>query len=153
MAITEGGHMFLKAVDCSDIEKVDPDNVIQVITDNAKNCSGARLLIEGLYSNIVWTPCVDDVRKAKFVKEKVIDGIWWDLIDYILSSTAPIYDMLRDTKIEKVRVTIYRHEGQRLEDLSTFYEMHKILVDRWNKNNTLLHCFTHSLNPRYYSDQ
>lgn len=30
--------------------------------------------------------------------------------------------------------------------------MHGILVARWAKNNTPLHCLAHSLNPRYYSD-
>ncbi|GAV69128.1 LOW QUALITY PROTEIN: Dimer_Tnp_hAT domain-containing protein, partial [Cephalotus follicularis] len=29
--------------------------------------------------------------------------------------------------------------------------VHEILVDRWNKSNTHLHCLAHSLNPRYYS--
>ncbi|KAG5540905.1 hypothetical protein RHGRI_020969 [Rhododendron griersonianum] len=112
----------------------------------------------------------DDTGKAKFVKEKVLDDIWWDDIDYILSFTSPMYDMLRicdtdkpclhlvydmwDTMIEKVEVAIYRHEGKRHEDSSTFYEVvHAILVDRWNKNNTPLHCLAHSLNPRYYSDE
>ncbi|KAG5524531.1 hypothetical protein RHGRI_031254 [Rhododendron griersonianum] len=112
----------------------------------------------------------DDTGKAKFVKEKVLDDIWWDSIDYILSFTSPMYDMLRicdtdkpclhlvydmwDTMIEKVKIAIYRHEGKRHKDSSTFYEVvHTILVDRWNKNNTPLHCLAHSLNPRYYSDE
>lgn len=281
MAITEGGPMFLKAVNCSGeikdkyfifelmkevIAEVGHEHVIQVITDNAKNCSGAGLLIEGLYPNIVWTPCVvhtlnlalqnicaaknlennqdtyqecswitviaddvsfiknfimnhsmrlamfnifvplkllsvastrfasvlvmlkrfklikgslqnmvisdqwnsyreDDVGKAKFMKERVLDDIWWDSIDYILSFTAPIYDMLRfcdtdrpclhlvydmwDSMIEKVRLVIYRREGKRPDETSTFFEVvHQILVYRWNKNNTSLHCLAHSLNPR-----
>ncbi|KAL3745851.1 hypothetical protein ACJRO7_014884 [Eucalyptus globulus] len=109
-------------------------------------------------------------EKAKFVKEKVFDDFWWDLIDYILSFTAPIYDMLRicDTDkpclhlvydmwgsmIEKVKKAIYAHEVKRLDEKSTFYEViHTILVDRWTKNNTPFHCLAHVLNPRYYSDQ
>ena len=276
MAVTESGPMFLKAVDCSGetkdkvfifgllkevIDEVGPDNVIQVITDNAKNCAGAGLLIEGLYPNIVWTPCVvhtlnlalqnicmaknlennrvtyeecswipqvmfiksfimnhsmrlamfnefvplkllsvattrfasvlvmlrrfklikgslqamvisekwssyreDDGGKARTVKEKVLDDVWWDKMDYILSFTSPIYDMLGacdtdkpclhlvydmwDTMIEKVKVAIHRHEGKRLEESSTFFELvHQILVDSWNKNNTpppLLSSFTKS---------
>ena len=73
MAVTEGGPMFLKAVDCSGqtkdkhfiagilrevIEEVGPNNVVQVITDNAKNCAGAGALINQLYPHISWTPCV-----------------------------------------------------------------------------------------------
>ncbi|CAL5368910.1 unnamed protein product [Camellia sinensis] len=111
----------------------------------------------------------DDIGKAKFVKDKLLDDFWWDQVDYILSFTAPIYDMIRvcdtdrpslhlvydmwDTMIEKVKMVIYKHEGKQLEDESTFYNVvHQILVDRWNKNNTPLHCLAHSLNPRYYSD-
>ena len=281
MAVTESGPMFLKAVDCTGeikdkffiygllkevIEDVGPQNVIQVITDNAKNCAGAGHLIETQFENIVWTPCVvhtlnlalqnicmakniennqltyeecswitdlaedvvfvknyimnhsmrlaifnefvplkllsvastrfasvlvmlkrfklikgslqamviserwslyrdDDKEKAKAVKDFVLDDIWWDKMTYVLSFTAPIYDMLRvcdtdrpclhlvydmwDTMIEKVKGAIYRHEGKRLDETSTFYDVvHKILVDRWNKNNTPLHCLAHSLNPR-----
>ncbi|CAL5383489.1 unnamed protein product [Camellia sinensis] len=111
----------------------------------------------------------DDIGKAKFVKDKLLDDFWWDQVDYILSFTAPIYDMIRvcdtdrpslhlvydmwDTMIEKVKMVICKHEGKRLEDESTFYNVvHQILVDRWNKNNTPLHCLAHSSNPRYYSD-
>ena len=107
----------------------------------------------------------DDKERAKAVKDFVLDDIWWDKMTYVLSFTAPIYDMLRvcdtdrpcfhlvydmwDTMIEKVKGAIYRHEGKRLDETSTFYDVvHKILVDRWNKNNTPLHCLAHSLNPR-----
>lgn len=80
-------------------------------------------------------------------------------MDYILSFTAPIYDMLRacdtdkptlhliydmwDTMIERVKLAIYTHERIHLDDV-----IHKILVDRWNKKNTPLHCLAHALNPR-----
>jgi len=68
----------------------------------------------------------DDVRKAKKVKETLLNDIWWDKVDYILSFTTPIYDVLRktdndmaclhleyemwDSMIENVRQVIYRHE-------------------------------------------
>ncbi|KAG5556173.1 hypothetical protein RHGRI_006710 [Rhododendron griersonianum] len=256
MAVTEGGPMFLKAVDCSGdtkdkyficdllkdvIEEVGPENVVQVITDNAKNCAGAGLLIEGLYPNIYWTPCVvhtlnlalQNICAAKnvennqvtydecswitiiaddvsFIKNYIMNhsmrlAIFNDFVPLKLLSVAStrfasvmvmlkrfkllktslqtmvisprwnsyreddtgkakicdtdkpclhlVYDMW-DTMIEKVKVAIYRHEGKRHEDSSTFYEVvHAILVDRWNKNNTPLHCLAHSLNPRYYSDE
>ncbi|XP_020242938.1 uncharacterized protein LOC109821157 [Asparagus officinalis] len=111
----------------------------------------------------------DDVGKAQFIKEKVLDDLWWDRVDYIIAFTAPIYDMIRltdtdkpnlhlvydmwDTMIENVNVVIYRHEGKIKNDPSSFYDVvHKILVDRWNKRNTPLHCLAHSLNPRYYHE-
>ena len=35
-------------------------------------------------------------------------------------------------------------------EVSPFYQVvYQILVDRWAKNNTPLHCLAHSLNPRY----
>jgi hypothetical protein len=37
----------------------------------------------------------NDVSKTQFVKEKIINDIWCDKINYILSFTEPIYDMLR----------------------------------------------------------
>ncbi|XP_057467262.1 uncharacterized protein LOC130796494 [Actinidia eriantha] len=107
---------------------------------------------------------------ASFVRETLLDEKWWDKVDYILSFTAPIYDMLRecdtdrptlhliydmwDSMIHKVKCAIYKHEGKSLDDEIEFYNVvHKILVDRWNKNNTPLHCLAHALNPRYYSDK
>ncbi|XP_077251746.1 uncharacterized protein LOC143890963 [Tasmannia lanceolata] len=133
-----------------------------------------KLLKQGLQAMVIsdkWT-CYrdDDVGKARFVKEKVLDDVWWDSIDYILAFTSLIYDMLRecdtdmpclhlvydlwDTMIEKVRAAIYRKEGKRKEDESKFFDVvHEILFARWNKSNTPLHCLAHSLNPRYYSEQ
>ena len=56
--------------------------------------------------------------------------------------------------IENVKVVIYRHEGKNEKEVSPFYTIvHKILVDRWAKSNTPLHCLAHSLNPRYYSEE
>ena len=43
----------------------------------------------------------DDVRKAKFVKDKVLDDKWWDKIDYIVSFTKLIYGMLRFDDTDK----------------------------------------------------
>ncbi|KAI8529872.1 hypothetical protein RHMOL_Rhmol11G0008200 [Rhododendron molle] len=111
----------------------------------------------------------DDVVKANLVRTKLLDDVWWSLIDYILSFTAPIYDMLRacdtdkaclqlvcdmwDSMIEMVKLAIYKHEGKRLEQECSFYNVvYQILADRWTKNNTPLHCLAHSLNPKYHMD-
>ncbi|KAH1261636.1 hypothetical protein GmHk_02G004453 [Glycine max] len=112
----------------------------------------------------------DDVAKAKFVKDTLLDDNWWDKVDYILSFTSPIYDVLRrfnteasslhlvyemwDSMIEKVKNVIYQYEGKEESEGSTFYEVvHSILIDRWIKSSTPLHCLAHSLNPRYYSHE
>ncbi|XP_028080800.1 uncharacterized protein LOC114282355 [Camellia sinensis] len=90
----------------------------------------------------------DDIGKAKFVNDKLLDDFWWNQVDYILFFDAPIYDMIRvcdtdrpslhfvydmwDTMIEKVKMVIYKHEGKLLEEESTFYNVvHQILVDRY----------------------
>ena len=36
----------------------------------------------------------DDVGKSQKVKEMILSDRWWDVVDYILEFTAPIYDML-----------------------------------------------------------
>ncbi|XP_025628477.2 uncharacterized protein [Arachis hypogaea] len=112
----------------------------------------------------------DDVGKAEFVKEKILSDNWWQKVDYILSFTDPIYDVLRstdtdtpslhlvyemwDSMIEKVKKVIYHYEKKDESEESTFFNVvNSILIERWTKSSTPLHCFAHSLNPRYYSHQ
>ena len=110
----------------------------------------------------------DDIGKALFVKEKVLSNVWWDKIDYIPSFTLPVYKMLRfcdtdkpclhlvyemwDSMIERVKATNYRREGKLENEDSTLYSVvHQILVERWTKSSTPLHCLAQFLNPRYKS--
>ena len=89
----------------------------------------------------------------------------WDKVDYILEFTAPIYDMLRvadtyklclhlvyemwDSMIEKVKTEIYRHKGLEDDEYSPFWGVvYEILIDRWTKNCTPLHCLAYFLNPK-----
>jgi len=107
----------------------------------------------------------DDMEQAQFVKEKVLNDLWWDKINYIIAFTEPIYDMISvtdtnkpslhlvydmwDTTIEKAKSVIYWHEEKRENEQSLFYDIvHQILEDRWNKTNMPLQCLAHSLNPR-----
>jgi len=106
--------------------------------------------LQDMFLSDRWSLYRDDLGKAQFVKEKVLDDFWWDNIDYIIAFTDPIYDMIRvtdtnkpslhfvydiwDIMIEKVKVAIYRHEGKRDNEQSSFYDVvHKILEDRWKK--------------------
>ncbi|XP_034217319.1 uncharacterized protein LOC117628874 [Prunus dulcis] len=281
MAVCESGPMFLKAINCEgeckdkffmanllieSIREIGPQNVVQVVTDNAPVCKAAGHIVEAKFKHIFWTPCVvhtlnlalknicspvprnpevyeqcswistissdawfiknfimnhnmrlsmyndhcklkllsvaetrfastivmlrrfkqvkqgleqmviseqwdiykeDDVVKARTVKEKILDECFWEDIDYILNFTSPIYEMLRlsdtdmpclhliyewwDSMIEKVKTIIYRKERKQLNEESMFFNVvHEILVDRWTKSSTPLHCFAHSLNPKYY---
>ncbi|XP_038709954.1 uncharacterized protein LOC120004739 [Tripterygium wilfordii] len=112
----------------------------------------------------------DDVGKAQNVKEIILNDLWWDKVERVISFTNLIYEMLRcadtdkltlhliydmwDSMIEGVKASIYRFEGKELTEESSFYSIvHSILVGRWNKSNTPLHCLAHSLNPRYYSKE
>ncbi|XP_074361159.1 uncharacterized protein LOC141701395 [Apium graveolens] len=284
MAVTENGPMFLKAVnfECEVKDKfhlatlmrevimeVGPQNVVQVITDNAPVCKAAGMIIEASFPHIFWTPCVVhtlnlalknicdaknsesnrevydechwitevasaamliknfilnhnmvnimfnlfsplkllcvaetrfasviimlrrfkllkralerlvlceewstyreyDLPKAQVMRMTILDENWWDSVDYILEFTAPMYDMLRfsdtdkpslhlvydmwDDMIEKVKNIIYRHEKKELFEESHFYDVvYAILIARWTKSSSPIHCFAHSLNPRYYS--
>ncbi|XP_016647083.1 PREDICTED: uncharacterized protein LOC107880321 [Prunus mume] len=100
----------------------------------------------------------DDVGKARAVKEKILDEYFWDEIDYILSFTASIYEMIRmadtdkpslhlvyewwDTMIEKVKAAIYRKEHKQLHEQSDFFDVvYQIILERWTKSSTPLHCF------------
>ena len=126
--------------------------------------------IKGTFQSMViseqWATYRDyDVEKAQFVKVKVLNDLWWDKVEYILSFTEPIYEMLRiadidsptlhliydmwDSMIENVKSAIYRHERKEEHEESTFYVVvYNILVDRWTKSKTPLHCLAHSLNHK-----
>jgi hypothetical protein len=99
------------------------------------------------------------------VKATLLNDTWWGKVDYILLFTGPIYHVLRrtdreasclhlvyemwDTMIENVRNAIYKHEGISPVEESTFHQVvHGILIERWTKSSTPLHCLAHSLNPR-----
>ncbi|XP_074342711.1 uncharacterized protein LOC141680360 [Apium graveolens] len=216
MVVTKNGFMFLKAAnyEVKDkfhlatlmrevIMKVGPQNVVQVITDNAPICKAAGMVIEASFPHIFWTPCVVhtlnltlknicdaknsesnrevlvlceewstyreyDLPKAQVIRMTILDEYWWDGVDYILEFTAPMYDILRfsdtdkpslylvydmwDDMIEKVKNIIYRHEKKELFEESPFYDVvYTILIARWTKSSSPIHCFAHSLNPRYYS--
>jgi len=73
MAVMDSGPMFLKSINASDeikdkdfiarhmrdvVMEVGPDNVVQIITDNATVCKATGMLIELEFPSIYWTPCV-----------------------------------------------------------------------------------------------
>ena len=82
--------MFLRAVDCEGqvkdgpfianilcqaIEEVGHQNVVQVVTNNAKNCRAVGLLIEEKYPHIFWTPCA--VHSLNLMLQKIGSKIEW----------------------------------------------------------------------------
>ena len=84
IAVSTRGAMFLRAVDCEGqvkdgpfianiliqaIEQVGPQNVVQVVTDNAKNCGVVGLLVEERYEHIFWPPC--SVHSLNLMLQKI----------------------------------------------------------------------------------
>ena len=55
MQVKDGS--FIANILIEDIEQMGARNVVQVITDNAKNCRVAGLFVEERYQHIFWTPC------------------------------------------------------------------------------------------------
>ena len=73
MAVSEGGSMFLKAINCegetkykhfiadlliNTIQETGHQKVVQVITDNAATCKAVGHIVEAKFRHIFWTPCV-----------------------------------------------------------------------------------------------
>ncbi|KAH7557252.1 hypothetical protein JRO89_XS11G0088300 [Xanthoceras sorbifolium] len=113
---------FIASLLIESIGEIGPHNVVQVITDNAAACKAAGLLIEAKFQHIFWTPCV--VHTLNLALKNICSP-----------SSHP------------------RKERKKLNKESRFFDVvHGILVERWTKSNTPLHCLTHSLNPRYYHE-
>eukprot|EP00253_Pinus_taeda_P027332 PITA_27332 len=95
--------MFLKAVDCSGIEKdasfistllidaiesVGPHNVVLVITDNTQVCKVVGLIVEGRYDHIFWTSCA--VHSLNLMLAKIGENEWMDEI-YVASKEIQMF--------------------------------------------------------------
>ena len=111
---------------------------------------------------------------SKKVKDTVLDDDWWERVDLTISIKEPIISLLRfelcrhgqahprrdvyegwDSMIETMKTIVLENEcpeyGTSTESLwSTIQD---ILIARWGKNCTPLHCLAHSLNPRFYSQE
>jgi hypothetical protein len=90
IASSPKGEMFLRAEDCSGevkdsnftteilivvIEQVGPENVVQVITDNAHFCKVVGLIVESRYNHIFWTPCI--VHNLNLILEEIEAKTSW----------------------------------------------------------------------------
>ena len=122
--------------------------------------------LESMVVSEAWSTYRDNhCGQATLVREKILNDDWGDNVDYILDFTRPIYDMIRacdtdkaslhlvyenwDSMISKVKEIIYNHEHKQRHEYSSFFSVvETILLSRWKKSNTPLHCLAHSLNPR-----
>ena len=73
IAVLESGPIFLKAINCEEetkdkhfitdllintIQDIDPQKVVQVITDNVVACKATEHIVEAKFRHIFWTSCV-----------------------------------------------------------------------------------------------
>jgi len=112
-----------------------------------------------------------DQIASKKVKDTVLDDGWWEKVDLTIKIMEPIISLLRfadtdkpilgdvyegwDSMIETMKTVVLANEcleyGTSAESLwSTIQD---ILISRWDKNCTPLHCLAHSLNPKFYSHE
>ena len=112
-----------------------------------------------------------DQAASKKVKDTVLDDLWWEKVDLVIQIMEPIISLLRfadtdqpilgevyegwDSMIESVRTIILQSQCPEYETSpeAFFTVIQDILVSRWDKNCTPLHCLAHSLNPKYYSHE
>ena len=110
-----------------------------------------------------------DQSASKKVKDTILDDVWWERVDLTIKIMEPLISLLRfadtdqpilaevyeewDSMIESMRTIVMENEcpkyGTSAENLWTI--IRDILISRWDKNCTPLHCLAHSLNPKFYS--
>jgi hypothetical protein len=64
------------------MEKLGPQNVVQIVTDSAANCKAAGALLETEYPHLTWSPCaahildlcMEDIGRLKVVSDVVEVG-------------------------------------------------------------------------------
>nr|GEW35197.1 hypothetical protein [Tanacetum cinerariifolium] len=156
------------------INEIGHQNVVKIIIDNAANAYEQCSLIKDVHEdalaikNFIMNHNMRGSIFSKFTPLRLLSVVDTRFASMIVM-LKPIYEMISacDTDkpclhlvyemwvsmIEKVKIEIYKKEKHPTSQLSLFYDVvHGILVARWAKNNTPLHCLAHSLNPWYYSD-
>lgn len=153
------GVLFLKVVDASGNKKtsefifkileevileVGEENVVQVITDNASNCVGARKMIMDKYRKIYWTPCaahcldllLHDLAKFPWINEIVRRGEQISHFIFNHQLTLNLYrnnasrELLRpcDTRFATYYITIKRLVEEKGSIRGVFY-------NEWEKSH------------------
>ncbi|MFA1236640.1 hypothetical protein, partial [Klebsiella pneumoniae] len=71
----------------------------------------------------------------------------------LLHKVYEMWDVMIE-QIQSIVLHVYRKVIPFIVDKKAFFaRIHKILVERWDKSNTPLHCMAHALNPKYYTDK
>eukprot|EP00253_Pinus_taeda_P014332 PITA_14332 len=139
VAVCPQAATFLKAVDCSGIEKdasfifailidaiesVGPHKVVQVITDNAHVCKVAGLIVEGQYDHIFWTPCA--IHSLNLMLAKIGEIEW---INEIYVAAKEIQMFITNHSMSQ---TIYRGftKLELLKVAETRFASHTLVIKR-----------------------
>ena len=103
------------------------------------------------------------------MKETVLDDGWWERVNVVIKIVEPIISLLRfadtdqrilgdvyegwDSMIESVKAIVMENDCSEYgtSSKSLWSTIQDILISRWDKNCTPLHCLAHSLNPKYYT--
>ncbi|KAK8576560.1 hypothetical protein V6N13_032481 [Hibiscus sabdariffa] len=134
------------------IEKIGPSNVLQVVTENGKNCIAAGREVQKDAST---------KTLGSLVVENIHDDMFWDEVKEIVRITKPIYMLLKFCDGEGPRMgEIYERMDNMLGEIKDimatskykheFSSMEQILVTRWDKMTIPLHCLGFALTPRFY---
>jgi hypothetical protein len=127
----------------------------------------ASMVISGFWS--FWRK-TNQASSTK-VKDTMLDDALWERVDFTIKIMEPIISLLRfadidkpilgevyegwDSMIESMRTIILQNESPEYGTpvVIFFTTIQDILISRWNKNCTPLHCLAHSLNPKYYNSE
>jgi hypothetical protein len=95
------------------------------------------------------------------VEDTVLDGHFWQQVQYILQFTKPIYVMIRFADTDRPVIgEVYEQMDNMLGQIKDIVEpkdailydhIHKLVVKRWDNLNVPLHALAYVLTPKYYS--
>ncbi|KAH7388481.1 hypothetical protein KP509_16G077800 [Ceratopteris richardii] len=96
---------------------VGPNNIIQVITDNASNCKSMARKLEEDYPSIVWTPCashcldllMEDIGSLSWVKSILTQALSIVTFIYIKVRVLAIYRTYSDLELLKSSSTRFAY--------------------------------------------
>ena len=105
------------------------------------------------------------------MKDKVLDDVWWERVDLTIKIMEPLIYLLHftdtdqpiladvyegwDSMIESMRTIVMENEFDEYETSvgNSWSTIQDILISRWDKNCTPLHCLAHSMNPKFHSHE
>lgn len=126
LAVNSRGAMFMYADDFSGIEKtgktisdyllkaiedIGPSNVLQIVTDNAKNCQVAGKEVEKMHKHIFWSPCVchtlnlifkDFAKALPWLRNRYKDGK--NIVKYYINHSHILATFREHSKLELLKV-------------------------------------------------